>query len=70
MREVERALRRETSSPHTKSNKDKIESHMLKIQQTAATLHALSSPESESGVSSFSSNWGALIFFATATLYL
>jgi hypothetical protein len=41
MREIERALRRVASSPHTKYNREKVESHVLKIKETTGTLHAL-----------------------------
>lgn len=47
MHEIERALRRGASTPHTKYNKEKIENHILEVQQLLDTLNAQSSAPDE-----------------------
>jgi hypothetical protein len=45
--EIERTLRRGTSTPHIKYNKGKVEEHKPKIQEILGTLNALGSPLDE-----------------------
>lgn len=47
MRRIERTLRRGSSEPHTKCDKEAIEGHVQEIQHILNTLRALSSPLGE-----------------------
>lgn len=44
MREIERTVRRGTSTPYTRYNKEKIENHILEVQQLLDTLNAQNLP--------------------------